>query len=773
MKNREINIGEERPCGLRRYLSSLGNRNSVFWRLSVAMLVFFLIMTVCVTVWIHGIVTGNHREQMGHAALARLEAVSGTVDQALQDIVLAEGQLSWDEDFIRYMAIPFYYEEGTTEARTRDYRILNRLKTVVDSSPLVRRAMLYSPLSGQLYQDSIYSVLDAQTTRDWKLLRPDLDETAVTPLPADPRLHIRSFLYVDGKGCYVVSKLDIGNHIGTLAFELDPAGWVEFLKGENREMMLYMYDKAGKPLLSEDGDYPLEDVSGDSGEYVTMENVEARKIFGDSKFYRYESKLTGWSYISPVDQISLRIRMSDLLVSFLPMLALILLFGLVATRYIRTEIYRPINNLMNQLGGHAGRQENEFDYLENAYSDAREQQKQLTAVLNQVTPQVQESIIRGILFGRQNDPEVVRETLEGIGSPVTVKGYFTVCLCALQKKDERPVSRKEWSLYYVSLQTIAAGLSNDHYQVTAVRVDEEHMALALCFREGSQPAEVHRALEELKETLNCQIVDMPYTLMLEDGPICTEVTGLRDSLLDAMDRIRYQRYMQADDAENGAASEDPTPDMNKQREFALRERCRELVQLASVEEKNKACDAAIQVVENCAEECSTVEELIDACGCFINELVEQLIKYPLSEEDHEKMARYSQEDILHSCTEKDQVRRYVTSRSVEIMQMICSYARKNRNKYVNQAREYIATNYSDSNLSLNDVAEYCGISASYLSELFNEVAGEKFTSYLANYRIEKAQQLQNATRLTVKEIGFQCGFNSSQNFIRVYKKCTE
>lgn len=104
--------------------------------------------------------------------------------------------------------------------------------------------------------------------------------------------------------------------------------------------------------------------------------------------------------------------------------------------------------------------------------------------------------------------------------------------------------------------------------------------------------------------------------------------------------------------------------------------------------------------------------------------------------------------------------------------MIGAYARKSRYKYVSQAKEYIHANYSNSSLSLNDVAEHTGISASYLSELFNEIAGEKFSVYLAKYRVEKAQQLQSVTNLTVKEIGFQCGFNSSQNFIRVYKKYT-
>ena len=197
-----------------------------------------------------------------------------------------------------------------------------------------------------------------------------------------------------------------------------------------------------------------------------------------------------------------------------------------------------------------------------------------------------------------------------------------------------------------------------------------------------------------------------------------------------------------------------------------------LVQLAATGKDEKADSELTQLIEALCSRSETTAEAADSAAMLLDELLEKLISYPLSEEEQKKMACYSTENALRSCESLEQLQEYVLGRSRELLCMIGAYARKSRYKYVSQAKEYIHANYTNSSLSLNDVAEHTGISASYLSELFNEIAGEKFSVYLAKYRVEKAQQLQSVTNLTVKEIGFQCGFNSSQNFIRVYKKYT-
>ena len=78
--------------------------------------------------------------------------------------------------------------------------------------------------------------------------------------------------------------------------------------------------------------------------------------------------------------------------------------------------------------------------------------------------------------------------------------------------------------------------------------------------------------------------------------------------------------------------------------------------------------------------------------------------------------------------------------------------------------------YADANLSLRTVAEFLKMNQAYLSTLFAQKQGVGFVDYLNQYRVDKAKILLQSTDLLIKEVGFKVGFNSTQNFNRVFKK---
>lgn len=57
------------------------------------------------------------------------------------------------------------------------------------------------------------------------------------------------------------------------------------------------------------------------------------------------------------------------------------------------------------------------------------------------------------------------------------------------------------------------------------------------------------------------------------------------------------------------------------------------------------------------------------------------------------------------------------------------------------AKKYVGEHYMDGGPSLDGVAAQLGISPSYLSRIFSEIDGKRFTQYLSGLRIEKAKQL--------------------------------
>lgn len=83
---------------------------------------------------------------------------------------------------------------------------------------------------------------------------------------------------------------------------------------------------------------------------------------------------------------------------------------------------------------------------------------------------------------------------------------------------------------------------------------------------------------------------------------------------------------------------------------------------------------------------------------------------------------------------------------------------------------FIEDNYMI-DVSLENLADYLGHSLKYTSILFKKVMGDNFKNYLSLYRIEKAKKIVSENHnLKIKEIAELIGYNSSNTFIRIFKK---
>lgn len=82
---------------------------------------------------------------------------------------------------------------------------------------------------------------------------------------------------------------------------------------------------------------------------------------------------------------------------------------------------------------------------------------------------------------------------------------------------------------------------------------------------------------------------------------------------------------------------------------------------------------------------------------------------------------------------------------------------------------YITENYS-SKLTSGDVADAFFMNGSYFCRLFKKTFDCCFSDYILAYRIEKARLYLINTSMTVSQIAFQTGFNSSSYFGKAFKE---
>lgn len=95
--------------------------------------------------------------------------------------------------------------------------------------------------------------------------------------------------------------------------------------------------------------------------------------------------------------------------------------------------------------------------------------------------------------------------------------------------------------------------------------------------------------------------------------------------------------------------------------------------------------------------------------------------------------------------------------------------RELENQYIRRAVEFVQNNYPRK-IKISDVADYVGITRSYLYTIFMKSFGVSPQEYLSNYRITRASELLTITDLTIEMVAASCGYDDPLVFSKAFKK---
>lgn len=82
----------------------------------------------------------------------------------------------------------------------------------------------------------------------------------------------------------------------------------------------------------------------------------------------------------------------------------------------------------------------------------------------------------------------------------------------------------------------------------------------------------------------------------------------------------------------------------------------------------------------------------------------------------------------------------------------------------------IKHHYSESTLSIEDVARTVCLSTSYFSTIFKNETGITFTDYLIKIRMERAKNLLENTHMKMYEISSMTGYENAAYFSAAFKR---
>ena len=99
-----------------------------------------------------------------------------------------------------------------------------------------------------------------------------------------------------------------------------------------------------------------------------------------------------------------------------------------------------------------------------------------------------------------------------------------------------------------------------------------------------------------------------------------------------------------------------------------------------------------------------------------------------------------------------------------------NYLPEKQYKLIKPAVDYINENFLSNNISMDKLAELCGISYSYFKKIFVKKFSMTPKKYIINLKINNACELLKTETYTVSQISLMCGFSDIYFFSRQFKE---
>lgn len=118
----------------------------------------------------------------------------------------------------------------------------------------------------------------------------------------------------------------------------------------------------------------------------------------------------------------------------------------------------------------------------------------------------------------------------------------------------------------------------------------------------------------------------------------------------------------------------------------------------------------------------------------------------------------------------DELEQWLNKRCLKLQELLGRQRTDSAWRLVEQAKDFIAQNYADSELSVDAVCSHLHLSPTYFSTLFKREVGMPFTAYVTQIRMDEAARLLRDTDEKTYLIAERTGYTDPNYFSYVFKR---
>jgi AraC-like DNA-binding protein len=550
-------------------------------------------------------------------------------------------------------------------------------------------------------------------------------------------------------------------------------------QSSNRSNRIFVLDQ-NKEMYSPDiqDDHDLGDLKGEVYRQIASSRRQVSQFTyianGEKQIVNYiVNSSVNWVIIDVEPYVGVLAAVDRLKAVFITVAAICLVIAVFASWVISNRLYSPINVLLKQTkllpGGDQDRtnEQDEIGYISHIYNHLIEK-----LMTEQTKHDSNEAIVRSyylrklVTDSRAFTSEEWAECVRGGYVKVDLEKESIVGVLKFDRYEDlkEKVRGLDVNLLNFAVSNIIREFVSEDLRGDVVDIRGEH--LVLVFEAGARPKESYTAITKLLKQAQRVIGDYYHvTFTVALGDVAFHYHELTDRYEKALDYHLYKMnfghgsVITPEMVQSNLANQEAQIPLELERKFA------EAI-------KASRPDSVLQELENLRSliagmSSDAVVQSVIQLGILIKQTVREINQNKLSP------LLIDLRSIDRLVFEKETLEEIFTEFGAILSAIFEDQKRGTETKdhfIIDTIKDVIQANYSNPNLSLQEIADMLRMSSAYVGRIFKKQETISVADYINEIRLLKSVMLLENNNLPVNEISEKVGFSSPSYFFKLFKK---
>ncbi|WP_254848710.1 AraC family transcriptional regulator [Paenibacillus odorifer] len=542
-------------------------------------------------------------------------------------------------------------------------------------------------------------------------------------------------------------------------------------RGDSRQSLIL--NKSGLLLSHSDSGKLSENLmkNGFIGEIQKSERNQGQtsaNIDGKSYWIFYlKSVPLGLTFISTVEEQSVLSNVKTVQYFILGITSVFTMIAIVIAFFSIRRFYTPVRHIARKIGAAASAYSgpfpnNEYSLIETWFTYQENRVQELESSIAGYLDAGKKETLREILSGSFREVPENMKRLDKLDISLTAKAY-AVCIVRIDNYQdiEEQFQTRDISLFKFGMMNIAKEVASENYRLELLDDSDDSFVMILNGdQEGLDMAFLISVLQGVQTNIS---KFLRMSVSISAGQPVNSIEQVNYSRNQAFLASKYRlvrglgSLIMYEQEMSGHITAHEYP-------LSLEKQLTDSLKLGSKPKVATAAEAFFTEISS-----YHYEEII----LYLSQVLMMTVRVSGVMTDHDELLHTELLSLADSLQQLDTLEQ-IRCQYVQICDRIMEFRDENSSgriiRIVEKVKELVHSNYTNPELTIDEIARQVGMSKNHLRKIFSDQCGDTISQYLSDYRFGKAKELLIQTDYPAAKISEMVGIANSNYFYSSFKK---